>query len=282
MAPTFRASASSGIGASPRTVNKPTGTLEGDRLILHVSTVEDVTPVAPEGFELIAGSEITGAASIRLYQKLAGDSEPASYEVTWPSGNGNIAMSAYVGAADPVSVHQIEDATGGSSTDRVWPSVTNTEENTLLCCFGSMTVSNATTPDAACTERYDVIGTNCRLYLMTESVAATGATGTRTGTGASATVLKAVTISLVEAAAEPELTAPTDLVAVADGASSILLTWESADDPEDFDAFHIERSPNGEDTWSEIDTVASDVYGYLDTGLTAATEYFYRVRGGIA
>ena len=42
--------------------------------------------------------------------------------------------------------------------------------------------------------------------------------------------------------------------------------------------FKIERSPNGNANWTQIDAVAANVTTYLNTGLTCNTRYSYRVR----
>ena len=54
------------------------------------------------------------------------------------------------------------------------------------------------------------------------------------------------------------------------------LAW--TDNSADEDGFKVERSPNGTDSWTLLDTVAADVVTYNDAGpLTPGTEYFYRV-----
>jgi hypothetical protein len=65
------------------------------------------------------------------------------------------------------------------------------------------------------------------------------------------------------------------LSASASSSSNINLSWVDNSDNET--GFDIERSLNGS-TWSLITTVASNVSSYANSGLTASTTYYYRVR----
>jgi hypothetical protein len=58
-------------------------------------------------------------------------------------------------------------------------------------------------------------------------------------------------------------------------ASQIDLAW--TDNADNENGFKIERSLNGSDGWSLIDTVFPDTETYSDTGLAAQTTYYYRV-----
>ena len=68
---------------------------------------------------------------------------------------------------------------------------------------------------------------------------------------------------------------PTNLIAVALSTTEIRLTWSDASPNES--GFKVERSTNGTD-FTKIATVPTDVTTYTNTGLTASTTYFYRVR----
>lgn len=79
-----------------------------------------------------------------------------------------------------------------------------------------------------------------------------------------------------EAAPLDDLVAPTGLAIAASGQQELTLTWTDANAV--LDGVAIERSPNGTTGWAQIDTVADGVEEYVDLGLQADTEYFYRVR----
>jgi titin len=72
-----------------------------------------------------------------------------------------------------------------------------------------------------------------------------------------------------------ELTAPTTLSAVATTTSSILLTW--TDTASNETGFTIDRSTDNVN-WSALATTSANVTSYNNTGLTASTTYYYRVR----
>ncbi|TDJ71940.1 MAG: hypothetical protein E2O39_07525 [Planctomycetota bacterium] len=69
--------------------------------------------------------------------------------------------------------------------------------------------------------------------------------------------------------------APTALSATPVSSDAIDLDW--TDNAGDEDGFELERSPDGA-AWSLLDTLAADSTSYSDSGLAAATQYFYRVR----
>ena len=68
---------------------------------------------------------------------------------------------------------------------------------------------------------------------------------------------------------------PSCLDATAVSSSSIELTW--ADNSDDESGFKIERNKSG-GAYSQINTVGRNITAFIDTGLTANTKYFYRVR----
>jgi hypothetical protein len=66
--------------------------------------------------------------------------------------------------------------------------------------------------------------------------------------------------------------APANLTATAASASSINLAWTSSAGAA---VYKIQRSPNGSSSWTQIGT--STTNGYVDSGLSASTTYYYRV-----
>lgn len=70
--------------------------------------------------------------------------------------------------------------------------------------------------------------------------------------------------------------APSLLTAVTASDSQINLAWH--DNSGNETGFKIERSPTGSGSWSQITTVSAGVTTYNNTGLSAATIYYYRVR----
>ncbi len=70
--------------------------------------------------------------------------------------------------------------------------------------------------------------------------------------------------------------APSNLTASAVSNSQINLTW--ADNANNENLFRIERSPTGTNSWVLVTTTNANITSYANTGLTASTTYFYRVR----
>ena len=70
--------------------------------------------------------------------------------------------------------------------------------------------------------------------------------------------------------------APSNLAAVAVSPSQINLTW--LDNASTETGFELERSLNGTTGWSQIGTPAANAASISDTGLTAGTTYYYRLR----
>ena len=70
--------------------------------------------------------------------------------------------------------------------------------------------------------------------------------------------------------------APTGLTGTAVSSSQINLSW--TDNSTDETGFKIERKTGAGGTYAQIDTVGADITTYQNTGLSASTEYYYRVR----
>ena len=69
--------------------------------------------------------------------------------------------------------------------------------------------------------------------------------------------------------------APTLSSATATSSSSIDLLWVDNSDNET--GFRVERSANGSSGWGSVGSTGTNATNFSDTGLTASTEYFYRI-----
>lgn len=186
--------------SSPYNVAKPTGTLEGDLLIASVlgtsAAIEQILP--PDGWYAVRGGAVNGDNNVSAWYKVAGASEPSSYDFTSLTntsvGVGIISLTGS-GALNIEAVATQVNASG----NRVYPSVTFSAAG-MLVCMGAMGAGStgASTPPGGATEQWDVTISGNRTYCMTESIAAAGATGTRTATGTT-TSSKCISIAVVEA-----------------------------------------------------------------------------------
>lgn len=71
--------------------------------------------------------------------------------------------------------------------------------------------------------------------------------------------------------------APTNFTATAASSSQINLSWTASTTP-NITGYSIERSADGVTGWAEVLTPDYDQISIENTGLTAETEYFYRIR----
>jgi len=72
------------------------------------------------------------------------------------------------------------------------------------------------------------------------------------------------------------LPGPTNPMAAAQSDTSILVSWDDVAWTES--GFRVEQSPDGVGSWVDVSgNLAPDTLSYLDIGLTASTQYFYRV-----
>lgn len=264
-------------GTATLTIAKPTGTADGDMLLMLISCGAHVPTVS--GWTALANTVQVGSSpGLRVYYKVAA-SEPADYTPTWASGSGAAYIAGfYSDVPETLAIDQSASQDNASSGNREWPSVTTVRTNEMLFMGAVLAINTGTTPPTppgAGGERIDqLIGLVARFYLMTDTVAAAGATGTYTGTG-STSASKTAIVSIYEDVAIPPPDAPSAPDASAISPSRITITW--IDESSDEDGFSIERSADGLTGWTEIATVDAGVESYTDTGLTPETEYFYRV-----
>jgi len=64
------------------------------------------------------------------------------------------------------------------------------------------------------------------------------------------------------------------LVVSSISSSQLVIDWRDASGET---GYRVERSPNGTSSWTTVDTVGQNVPSFTNSGLTAATQYYYRV-----
>ncbi|KKL69827.1 hypothetical protein LCGC14_2111010, partial [marine sediment metagenome] len=124
-----------GIDGLFSTLNKPSGTQEGDLLVLHL-TIDNTGDSlnGPFGWTiLLPESQNNGQTTVSWY-KIANASEPSSYNVTW------VGIEDYIGGiiritghdrANPIQATAINTGTGNITN----PSVSTTQNDTLIIGF---------------------------------------------------------------------------------------------------------------------------------------------------
>ncbi len=95
---------------------------------------------------------------------------------------------------------------------------------------------------------------------------------------ATGTIGNSANSNIASATTPSKPAAPTNLVTTpAAGSVQINLTW--TDNANNETGFIVERSPNGNDTWTQVGAPAANATSFSDsTGLVAGTTYYYRVR----
>ena len=260
--------------AGTRTINLPTGVINGDLLILSIAYTIDATPTLPAGWTLIQSS-ITGSNTLRTYYKLA-SSEASSYTITWTGTNTvTIGISAFRSyKAWPITLITSDQSTNTSTPTIAYPALTPTQINQLLVLFaaynGNVTIS-AVHPIF---KRIGYQSGTTIVSLFSEYLLTTSSTTGRTSTISAGFSSKVV--SAIFAADEPTPNAPTTLTATSVGQNQIDLTW--ADNNNYATSIKIERSLTGVGAWTEIDSVAIGIQAYSSTGLSTSTTYYYRIR----
>lgn len=148
----------------------------------------------------------------------------------------------------------------------------------------NLTWSDASTNEAGFVLERSLDGTNFSAHTTlgagAVSFSDTGLTGSKThwyriyayNAGGSSNYSN--TISGTTQAPPPPPTAPSNLALTVKGSFSIAMAWSDKSSNEL--GFKIERSTNGT-TFTPVTTVGAGVVTFTDTGLTAATKYWYRL-----
>lgn len=185
--------------SSPYNVAKPTGTLQGDLMIAAVVVTSEAPDqlLPPTGWYALRGGGINGEDNISTWYKVAGASEPSSYDFTSvASASAGIGIISLYGSG----ALRIDDVAAqvNASGNRVCPSVDFSAAG-MMVCFVACRSSLGATPPGGATEHWDVTLSGNRSGCYTTAIGAAGASGTLTATGSTA-VSKCVSVAVVEAA----------------------------------------------------------------------------------
>lgn len=190
MAIAFRASSSvSGSFGTSHSIPKPTGTVDGDMVVIFVARDlnggSGTITAGPSGFTLQASGANAGNANstYAVYTKVA-----ASEGVSWALTTSDSQVVTAVAVAYSGSTMQVDGSAAGSlgsltSSDSTIPSTTPSVTNTMVV-HGLMQLSasgllKTYTPPSGVTEREDV-GTRSHVMVADFSHAPATATGTKT------------------------------------------------------------------------------------------------------
>jgi hypothetical protein len=147
---------------NPLTYTAPGGGQEGDLMLLQVCVNMDCTVTVPAGWTLV--QEVTGTFNIRVYSKVVGPSEPATYQISNDSVGGRMSVAmAVVSSSIGDDLIVLDSASQNNpSGHRLWPSIQG-QDGAFLLCFACLGGIELTTQPAGMTERWDY-DTNTRTY----------------------------------------------------------------------------------------------------------------------
>ncbi|MDP9479045.1 MAG: hypothetical protein M3R38_25765, partial [Actinomycetota bacterium] len=229
MAISFRSSSTANTGnttASSITINKPTGVAAGDLLLafLTVAAGSNAVIAPPSGWTLVLRTNDGTATAGASYYKVAGASEPTSYQWGF-SGTGSPygaagGISAYTGVANATPLDaSVGQAFSTASTSLTSPAVLTSVADTLVIrVYGTRIISDtptAITPPSGTAERYEVDnsvpgGATRTAETADAAQAAAGDTGTATAASSLSVTYVSQTIVLRPADVTPP-GAPTGL-----------------------------------------------------------------------
>lgn len=182
--PEFVASASQQNTSSggTLTINKPTGTVEGDLMIAVMAADGDARGWTDATFSAVADQGAT-RPTLRVAYKVAGPSEPTSYSFT------TSAADRRLGGCIITYRHATYDTIGGFASGQnplILPGVIASESQSILIASGAKEQGGGTvsTPDGMTARVIDDDGTGPS-YIVCDQTVDAGPTGTRSMTAGS-------------------------------------------------------------------------------------------------
>lgn len=181
----FRSVASTVYGARTNTtVNKPTGTVDGDIMIAELfvgATGAAPTVTPPAGWTAIGTATLVNDGSFfggfNVYWKRA-SSEGTSYTFTHTGGSSECLIASYSGcvtSGSPIGATSVNSGTTGATSTAT--SITTTSANSRVLFVQHGWDVGSVSPPAGMTERFESL-----IYLADYLATSAGATGARTGT----------------------------------------------------------------------------------------------------
>lgn len=178
--PLFRSSSVADGDAETVTLSKPTGTASGDMLVAAVFTRSDITITPPTGFtQRMLNTHADG--SFGIYTKMAGGSEPASYDFDLDAYERFTAIMLAYQNAPALDVAGTDTIDKENTTTIIADSITSTGLGTLIGFFavrsGGESVSSG---PSGMTLRAATAGADLTMWAYDLQPSAAGATGSKT------------------------------------------------------------------------------------------------------
>lgn len=170
------------------TINKPTGTQAGDILVAVVANAAFATSIssAPSGWS----SWVTNSGQF-IYYKVAGGSEPASYDWAWASGNTAGCIVTYRSGNVGVA--------GTGASDSTALSITPNATGTLLAFYCILNNTTVSSPPGGMTLRASNLGLGLSIVVYDQENVGASATGNKALTWSAAGNQRSVLTHLEQA-----------------------------------------------------------------------------------
>jgi hypothetical protein len=191
------------------TINKPTGTAQDNVMVASIGFrvdspgqfSTDIAVAAPAGWTLLRRLDNLNStgSGLAIYWKVAGASEPASYDwnfsctnvsggntcvtLGFEAASGGILSFSNVDTGNPIDVENGASTTGSTTTPAT-PSVTTTVANAMLVTSHTIANNNlwADPPTSGMTQAFQRNDGSEMIQVSYAAQAAAGATGTKTAT----------------------------------------------------------------------------------------------------
>jgi hypothetical protein len=220
MAATFRSSTEDarGTAGNPCVPTLPTGVVEGDLLLcVHTCDLNGTAAglTAPSGWTQLGSTSRTDVGFMKVWRKVAGPGEPASYSFASPVGADTSAVIIAVTGQDPNAPIAAGPtfASGAASTSHPAPSVAGVANGLLVTAHlaGTSGSSRSYTPPSGMTEqRESKLSTSPNIVTEVNTLGLTTAGQTNQQTATCSGSVPYVTMSLVIAPVTVAVTAAAD------------------------------------------------------------------------
>ncbi len=194
------------VGLSSTSTNvvsltKPTGTTTGDVLMVQIDYVGTHTLSSPVSYPFARLIQrTTGTNTMEIWYRVAGSSEPASYDFTFEAAcnsAANITAWINVGVATTYIDDSLSQLNASSTSMTVAPGLTPRSGAGMLLFYGLASGNIRATPPSGMTELADAGTGSAQHYLASQLLSSAAATGTKTATLASAAANVAVVVLLM-------------------------------------------------------------------------------------
>ena len=267
--------ANNGAGSTSLTINVPAGVAANDLLVAHVAVRGNGAITAPGGWTPLVDTTNGNFIRQATYYRIAGSSEPTSYQWTFASTPAGGGMSAFYGVKSTSPVDVTGTTQTANSATVTAPSVTTAANDALVLAFFAVRTSSAFDQAGGMTELYESSasgGVAAATDTMTQATA--GPTGAKTsGVTSARNIGHQIAFDVDDVVPSVTQTDPGTPLA---GIVSLAATASDADSA--VAQVQFQRSPAGAGTWVNVGAADTTAPYSVSFDTTAVTDGLYDVR----